>query len=245
MTGWIIFGAVVLLIVILLICPIAVYFEYAENIILRVRYLFITIFRIPPKTKKQKRKDKKDIKKADKAAEAAETITEAADAPKTGETASVKQSDKKSSAKKKPDSNNKSDKPKPSLSEIFAVVKMLVESLGKPLKKLLHRTRITNMRLDIICGGDDAAKAALNYGKTNIVVGNALGWLDMFFTVVKPDINIGVDFESEDTLTEMSCKIKISLGAALAFLLVGLLRVLKNSKGNDEVLSALNKLRGR
>ena len=50
MTGWIIFGAVVLLIVILLICPIAVYFEYAENIILRVRYLFITIFRIPPKT---------------------------------------------------------------------------------------------------------------------------------------------------------------------------------------------------
>ncbi|MGN0649563.1 MAG: hypothetical protein ACI4KM_03930 [Oscillospiraceae bacterium] len=248
MTGWIIFGAVVLLIVILLICPIAVYFEYAEDIILRVRYLFITIFRIPPKTKKLKRRDKKDVKTADKAAKAAEIIVESAEAPKAEaiiEKASAKPNEKKSPAKKKPDSNNKANKPKPTLSEIFAVVKMLTESLGKPLKKLLHRTRIINLRLDIICGGDDAAKAALNYGKTNIVAGNALGWLETFFTVVKPDINIGVDFESEDTLTEMSCKIKLSLGAALAFLLVGFFRILKNSKGNNEVLSALNKLRGK
>lgn len=248
MTGWIIFGAVVLLIVLLLICPISVYFEYGGDIILRVRYLFAVIFRIPPKTKKQKRKDKKDEKKADKAAKAAEIITEAADAPKKDEArtdkASVNSGKKKTAAGKRSDSKKKADKPKPTLSEIFAVVKMLAESLGKPLKKLLHRTRITDMQLDIICGGGDAAAAALNYGKMNVVVGNALGWLDTFFTLVKPDINIGVDFASEDTLTEMSCKIKISLGAALAFLLVGLFRVVKNSRGNDEVLSALHKLRG-
>lgn len=244
MTGWIIFGAVVLLIVILLICPVVVSFEYGEDIFLKVRYLFVTFFRIPPKNKKQKRKDKKDEKKADKAAKEAEKLTEAADAPKQSKQQTAKASEKKAAAKGKPNAKSKAEKQKPTLSEIFAVVKMLAESLGKPLKKLLHRVRITNMRLDIICGGDDAAAAALNYGKMNIVVGNALGWLDMFFTLVKPDINIGVDFESEDTLTEMSCKIKLSIAAAFAFLFVGLFRILKNSKGNDKVLSALKKLRG-
>ena len=248
MTGWIIFGAVVLLIVILLICPVVVSFEYGEKVILKIRYLFITFFRIPPKNKKQKRRDKKDVKKADKAARAAEKITEDADAPQKAvmksDKASAEKGEKKAAAKSKLETKSKADKPKPTLSEIFALVKMLAESLGKPLKKLLHRTRITNMQLDIICGGEDAAKAALNYGKMNIVVGNALGWLDVFFTLVKPDINIGVDFESEDTLTEMSCKIKLSLAAAFAFLFVGLFRILKNSSGNEPVLSALKKLRG-
>lgn len=243
MIGWIILGAVVLLIVILLICPICVYFEYGEDIILRVRYLFVVIFRIPAKTKKQKRRDKKDIKKADKTTKAAELIVDAADAPKKPSAeAPAKNSGGKSTVGKKSKKAAKTEKP--TLSEIFALVKMLAESLGKPLKKVLRRTRINNLRLDMICGGDDAAAAALNFGKANIVVGNALGWLDVFFTVVKPDINIGVDFASEDTSTEMSCNIRLSLGAALAFVIAGLFRVIKNSRGNSKALSALNKLRG-
>lgn len=62
----------------------------------------------------------------------------------------------------------KSDKPKSqklTLSDIFALVKLVWDSLGKPLKRLLKATRVTGFRLDISVGGDDAADAAIKFGK--------------------------------------------------------------------------------
>lgn len=99
----------------------------------------------------------------------------------------------------------KSDKPKSqklTLSDIFALVKLVWDSLGKPLKRLLKATRVTGFRLDISVGGDDAADAAIKFGKTNMAAGAALAFLDGCFTLKDPKFNVTCNFQSEETRTE-------------------------------------------
>ena len=71
--GWIIAGAVVAVILILLMTSVKVRFDYSDPGELRliISWLFVTLVRIPAKTKKQKRRDKKaekDVKSSAKAA---------------------------------------------------------------------------------------------------------------------------------------------------------------------------------
>lgn len=133
---------------------------------------------------------------------------------------------------------------KASLKDYFEIAKLAVDSLGKPLKKLLRRTRIYDLRINIVCGGEDAAKAALNFGKTNIMIGSALGWIDNYFTL-KPaeEIRINADFQSEETTAEASCLIKMSLFTALAFLFTLFFRAVKYYKSHPEAEIAVGMLR--
>ncbi|MGN1423367.1 MAG: DUF2953 domain-containing protein [Oscillospiraceae bacterium] len=219
--GWIIFGAVALVIFLLMISPAALRFEYGDNIFLRISWLFITIVKIPAEKKKTRRRNKKVKKAAEKAGAAAENIADAS----AGEASDLADSDRENAAAKpekadKPaaDGDNTVKKNKPSLGDIFEMVKLVLDSLGKPLKKILKRTRIHHLRIYIVCGGEDAAKAAIKFGTVNILVGNALGWIGSFFTLKPVDeININVDFQSEETKAEASCTVKMPLYAALAF----------------------------
>lgn len=69
--GWIIAGAVVAVILILLMTSVKVRFDYSDPGELRliISWLFVTLVRIPAKTKKQKRRDKKAEKDVKSAAE--------------------------------------------------------------------------------------------------------------------------------------------------------------------------------
>ena len=130
------------------------------------------------------------------------------------------------------------------LSELFELVKALVDSLGKPLKKLLHRTVIARLRINVVCGGEDAAQAALNFGKMNILVGNILGWTDVYFTLKKPDdIHIDVDFRREDTAAEISFTARLSVFAALAFLLKAFGRAVGHYRKSPSLRRTIEKLR--
>lgn len=134
-------------------------------------------------------------------------------------------------------------KTKPGLSDIFALVKLAADSVGKPLKRILKRTEISHLQLDIICGGEDAAKAALNFGRMNIVIGNALGWIDSFFTLKPADrININVDFEREETECSVYCEVRLSLAAALGFLFSVIGRAVKYYGGHRDAKIALGKV---
>ena len=75
--GWIIAGAVVAVILILLMTSVKVRFDYSDpgELRLKISWLFVTLVRIPAKTKKQKRRDKKAEKDVKSAAE--EAIAEA------------------------------------------------------------------------------------------------------------------------------------------------------------------------
>lgn len=249
--GWIVFGTVVLVIFLLMISPAVLRFEYGDDMRLRLSWLFVTIFRYPAVTKKNKRRDKKAekaVKAANSAAEkAAEAESSRADKHSENKAAgaSAKSAGEPAAKADKPASGGDNTiKKKPKLADIFEMVKLLLDSLKKPLKKILKRTRIHHLRIYIVCGGEDAAKAAINFGKTNILVGSALGWADSFFTLRPADeINITVDFQSEETRAEASCTIKMPLYAALAFAFTVFGRAVRYYTRHPEAQKALNRLR--
>ena len=63
MTGWIIFGSIVLLILIILWQSVKVIFVYENELELKVKFLFFTIYPAKPKKKKKPKKQKKQKQK--------------------------------------------------------------------------------------------------------------------------------------------------------------------------------------
>lgn len=236
--GWIIAGAVLIALLLLLLFNVTVIFDFNGDIYLRISYLFFTIVKIPAikkKNRKKKRRAKRVLKSVAKV-----TDTVAADEVKAEN--AEDDSKKKSSAKSEKSEKPEKKKPDLSLGEIFEVVKLVLDSLGKPLKKLLKRTKVSHLRLEIVCGGDDAAKAALNFGRMNIIVGNALGWADSFFTLKPVDeLHIGVDFESERTTANAYLEARLTLIAALAFVFTLLGRAIRFYLSHGEAKSAVDK----
>lgn len=247
--GWFILFGIVAAILILLLCSVTVRFEYSDEVYLRVSYLCFTIFKIPAVKKKNKKKDKA-VKAAAKAVaeDTAEHAEEEISENKTPQSPEKSAPEKAAPAKKK---QEKAEKPKGekkekkrSLSDIFELAKLILDSLGKPLKKLLKRSKIYHLRVNIICGGEDAAQAALNFGKMNILVGNALGWLGTFFTLTPPDdIHINVNFYSEETVSEASLVLKTSVLTALAFLFTVLGRAVHYYLKNPKAAAAVGKMK--
>lgn len=236
--GWLIAGGIILFIIILLAVPVVIRFEYAEQLRLQVRYLFLTLYRIPAKPQKQRGSKRVKKQKEPEQAETPEkperrekkkkppTLEQKVEeALKTLEAEKVQREQYKGKLIKNPKA--------PTLTEIFELVKTFVDSLGSPLKKLLKRIKIIDFELSVICGGEDAAKAALKFGTVNLATGNALGYLDSWFTLKDPHIDINVDFQSEETKTDCSCTVKLSALVLLSFVFsfVGRLigRVLKNT----------------
>lgn len=210
--GWIIAGSIFVFILLLTLGRVKIIFDYKDDVIFKVKYMFIPLVTIPAKKpKKQKSPKKKSKKKAEEAAE---------DKPE----------------EKKP-------KKKISLEDIFEVLKLALDSLGKPLKKILKRTIFAHLALRISVGGEDAAKTAISFGLINIAVGNALGWLDTAFTLKKPDdINITADFQSEETKVDCYCEISLVAAAALAFVFTFIGRAIKYYFTHNRTRAAIRNL---
>lgn len=253
MTGWIIAGSIIAAILALLLSPVRLRFEYSDELRLKISWLFLTFVRIPPKTKKQARRDKKAEKDAKAAAISAADEEEklSGESPTSGgggsggsSTAPAREKPEKSRKEKRKGSGGAGGQ-KLTLKDILELVKLVWDSLGKPLKRLLRGTRIYGFRLYIVCGGEDAAEAALNFGRTNIAAGAALAFLDGCFTLKQPDMNVTCDFRSEETLMECSFHARLTVISALAFLLWALGRLVKNYLHRSEAAAAVDKLRNR
>lgn len=211
--GWIIVGAIFVVILLLTFGKVTIIFDYKDDLILKAKYLFIPIVKIPadkPKKEKKPKKPKKSKKKPE-----AENPEEAKEKPKK----------------------------KPAPEDILEVAKLAVNSVGKPLKKIIKRTIIDHLSIDISVGGEDAAKTAISFGTTNFAVGSALGWLDTFFTLKKPDcINITADFASEETKIDCYCEIKLVLAAGIAFFFTFLGRAIKYFFTHDRARASIRHL---
>ncbi len=207
--GWLIAAAIVLLIVLLLAGRIAVFFDYNGTLALKIKYACFNVVKIPKKKrKKSKRKSKNKAKKTDKKAK---------------------------SDKSKKKGKKKFDLKSLKFDDKIELLKLALSGFGKPLKKLLKKVEFSHTSIRIVCGGDDAAKAAIKFGAMNIAVGNVLGLLDSFFTLKElDDMYITVDFQSEETLYDVYFETRLSLFAAIAGAF-GLLRALtKLTKAYDE-----------
>ena len=129
------------------------------------------------------------------------------------------------------------------ISETIEFVKQLVESASKPIKRLISHIRVSNFYLFITASGEDAAQAAMNYGKINWLVHTALAVLYNTVKLNVKKIDITADFTSGKTEYELSCKVKLRLGTAIGCVLWFLFRTAKlylkiNSKNANKTATA-------
>ena len=212
--GWIIAGIIFIIILLLTLGKVSVMVDYGELLIVKIKYMFFPIFTLPQKK-------------------------EAAEKPKK---AKRKKKEQKKKDEKSDDKENK-EKKKPALGDIIELVKAGVDSLGKPLKKILKRVEISHLRLNIVCGGEDAAKAAITFGAVNMAVGNLLGWIDTFFTLKPVDeLAVNVDFESEQTTAKAYVMVKLTVAAALAFVFTLIGRALGHYFTHKETREAVKNM---
>ena len=235
-----------LFIVLILAIPVVISFEYGKGIKLRVRYLFLTLYRIPAKPKKAKKQKNKKAAEPEQVPDAGEQVPPEQVTASEENAEAEKDNSKKEKKDKKPKKEKKPKDPKiPTLPEIFELVKAFVDSLCKPLRKLLKRIKICDFDIRMICGGDDAAKAALKFGAVNLVVGNALGFFDSFFTLKKPHVDINVDFQSEETETEFSCTVKMCAMIFLMFVFTFLGRLIVRVLRSEKIKGWLGRVMGK
>ncbi len=219
MTGWIILGAVLLLVLFILRLIATVVVDYNGELLVKISVCGIKIFTYPSA---RKRCNKAKIKK--------------------------KKHSKKDDEKEleKDEEKEKGDKKKLSLSEILDLVKLVFDSIGKPLKKMLKRVSVSHLSVEAVVGGENAAKAALNYGTANYLLGVALNLMDEWLTLKEPDrLKLEVDFQSEETVVDFYTEVRLTVGSMLAFGLTFLFRALQRYLSDDKAKGAVGKLTGK
>lgn len=194
---------ILLIIVIALFMSVTVSFSAGEALRVKVKYAGIPIFELSPE-KKQKQKEKRR-----KTAASPKALAKQKKAKEKKKLKAAAKKEKKERQKKE------KTKPKRSLYQTLELVRALVSSAGKPVKRLFSHIRITNVIADIVVSGEDAAEAALNYGKLNAVIHSLLQLLYSTVRLSVEKIDINVDFQSQKTKYFISFKLKLRLSTAL------------------------------
>lgn len=254
--GWLIFIDILLIIVLALMLSVTVNVHLNDETRIKIRYAGITIFSVSPENEKQKKQKKNKEKQKKSPDDKSDNISAVNENPvqNTESTADkAKESKKTHKVEKKADNNgNDGLLSKLGLSgdigETIEFVKQLISSASKPVKRLISHIRVNNFYLFITASGEDAAQAAMNYGKINWIVYTAIAVL---YEAVKLDvkkIDISADFNSGKTEYELSCKVKLRLGTAIGCVLWFLFRTAKlylkiNSKNVNKTASAENKVK--
>ena len=234
MTGWIIFGSIVLLILIILWQSVKVIFVYENELELKVKFLFFTIYPAKPK-KKQKPKKQKKQKQKKKAKKTTETKSSTVAAEKSDTKPDEQVSVAPVSDNKKPD-NKPKKKEKSKLNINLDMIMDFVRSASPPLKRLFKKIRWYDVYVDWVVGSDDAAKTALMYGGICSVLYPFFKWLDTYFTAHIKEINIESDFSKEKSDIFAYFVLKLRLSTALACVIWLAVRVLKTYlKYSDEL----------
>lgn len=177
----ILLAVIVLLIVFLLMLSVKVVFTFTTEgkLVIKVKVLFFTIYDAnKTKDKKEHNKEKKSKKPSRISAYfqrlfGIDTLTEAANVKKNAETKGVY------------DSVNK-------VATVFSLL------LGQ-IAWLLGKIRIKRFHILAICGGGDAADAAMEYGLVCAAVYPLVGYVETNLNTKRnaSDIQIGCDFENE------------------------------------------------
>jgi len=216
MIGWIILsiiGGLLLITLFLLCCSIIAYVDYKDEFTVKVKYLFLTLYPTKPKkTKKTKTKKPKKIK-AKKPKKIAQT-------EKSFPQKVAKESGMAAFAKDLRKANKRSFD--------FEMFKLIYDSAKPAMRKLVGKTRVTNLQLNCIIGGDDAAKIALTYGFQSAAISGGLAWLNEVLTLKVKKVNVTADFAKPETELTMKCRVKIRAGAALMCLLQYIINTAKS-----------------
>ncbi len=208
MTGWIVFGCILLFFVFIFSLRAKITVEYSDDIKLSVKVLFFKIGILPKKPKKKsgvqsmsKRKAQKIRAGLNKKAQK-KRLKEQAKQQKKQQKKEQKEQEKKQGKKKK----------KLSLSDILDLVKMATDVLKAVIKTFFSHLRVDVARCHINLALGDAATTAIAYGAVSEAVIQLFGALDGLKGFDSPkaqDISINADFLGEATTVDI--KVSVSL----------------------------------
>lgn len=233
MTALIIIGAIVLLFAFLLHATVNAEIKYyGGKLDFKVTYLFLTLFPLKTRKKKERKKrDKKQRKKNISAQNAENTQTETASESaeeKSGptepdeDTKELPEGDKKEN-KKIPLNERKAD-----ISKKLEQLRIIWGFCKDPLIKLFGGVYIDDLAVDFKICGEDACQAAVNYGKISAVFYNALNVVRTMFPVSVRTVDIVCDFDGGQSVYDGECAVRLRLGTAVGALLVVLVGYIKN-----------------
>ena len=221
MTGWIIFGCIVLFFVFLFTVHAYITMEMAEEMALTVRILGIPIKILPkkPKTYNPKHYTLKKIRKRD--AKAAQQAAKKAEnkKKKKAEKEQKKAEKKAELAKMTPEERRalkeKKKAGKPALTDLIPLICRVV---GLFFSRFFGKLHIKVAKLHVRVGASDAMQAAVIYGVANQAVQYLVEFLRRISHVdglKKADIRIEPDFLSDKIEFEFNMTFRVSLGNVL------------------------------
>ncbi len=241
MTGWIIFGSIVLLILIVLWQSVTVTFTYEKKIELTVKFLGFTVFDINAKPKKKKTKKPKKQKVKKDAAPPTEPTT-----PNKEESSQELPTEEKTTSdeNKKGKKPKKENKPLPNID--LDMIMDYVRSASPPLKRLFKKIRWYDVYVDWVVASDDAAKTAISYGGVCSVLYPFFEWLTTYFTAHVKEVHVEADFSKEESDIFVYFVLKLRLSTAITCVIWLAARVLKTyMKYNQQPTPAKTKKAGK
>lgn len=105
--------------------------------------------------------------------------------------------------------------PKLTLADIQALLELACNTLGELRRKI----RVEELTLHVCLGAQDAAKAAMNYGRCWAALGALTPMLERLFVIKKRDIQPILDYNETGTKLTAHLALTITIGRALALAL--------------------------
>ena len=194
MRGWIIFGAIVLVIVLLLLLRVGVNAEFGDVVTVLLKVGPFKIQLVPSKKEKTPKKKPKKAEE-DKKKPKAETDGE-----------------------KKP-----KKKLKLTFEDIRTGIEAAFTALYRVLRKTRQRIRIAPLDLSLTFAGDDPAKVAEIYGWANTAMWTMMPQLEKVIRIPNPHIHLDVDYQADKLCVRGRAGADFRVGDffAIAFAAVG------------------------
>lgn len=204
---WIILGIVFLILIIVLFSPVKIYISYFnEKTEVILKYLFIKKNLLSGNKKKKSDSD-------------------------TNKKKSSETSDSESSEKEKKKNKILPD----SLSGKIEFIKSIASTGGKAFRSLTKHLTIRDIFIDLQISDLDAYECALKFGKTNILVFNALSYLGHFVKLKKKSINIRCVYNESECKYNAGCNVRLTPAAAIMITAAFIFRFLVNTiKANSK-----------
>ncbi len=121
------------------------------------------------------------------------------------------------------------------ISHTIGRLSKILTSLFKRVNTLLKRCRITRLHLRVVCAGEDAAAAAVEYGAVSAIVYSLLGYLDTVARIKRKatDIQVLCDYDRTEGEHSLDMVLSVRIGRILTALL-GLIKDNAKKEKTDE-----------
>ena len=265
MTALIIIAALIFVILLTVNIPVEAYIRfYGKKADIKVKYLFLCLYprkEKPPKNPSKKKEGRKKDKppEGEKPSEGKKTpVLEedtAADNTEKSPHENISPNDKPADADKSPEKEAKTEKEeKPPLrdrknakhDEITAKkeqVSLLLELVIPPLRKFGGKIRIDDVIIDFAAADEDAAKAAISYGRLGAAVYDGISFLRCFVGMSVRSVNVSCLYNTpaDKSRYDGECKIRLRPASLINAVLAVGFGYITNKKKYSPVMELIRK----